>query len=69
MKEKSIQVYRCSGEGEAPWIVALHDGLAIEHIFAQYRNPVEAIRFALDVVAARLELPVMWPQWLKVVVA
>lgn len=67
MKRPTIQVYFCSGEGAAPWQVALHDGVAVERIFLQTRNHIEAIRYALYVVAGTLDLPVQWPQWLKVV--
>lgn len=68
MKNPTIQIYFCSGEGSAPWQVALHDGVAVSEIFLQTRNPIEAVRHALDVVAAALDLPVVWPVWLKVVV-
>lgn len=64
-----IEVYFCSGEGVAPWLVGLHDGKAIMQIYNQFRNPLDAIRYALDTVAATLDLPVVWPQWLKVVIA
>ncbi len=66
MKSPTIQVYYCSGEASAPWQVALHDGVAVERIFLQTRNPTKAVRHALDVVAVALNLPVVWPQWLKV---
>lgn len=62
-----IQVYFCSGEGVAPWLVGLHDGKAITRIYDQFRNPLDAIEYALDTVAAKVELPVVWPSWLKVV--
>lgn len=64
-----ILVYHCSGEGSQPWLVGLYDGHAVTQIYNQFRNPLEAIRFALDNVAAKVDLPVVWPQWLKVVVA
>lgn len=70
MKSPHIKIYFNNGENPAiPWHVALHDGVAVAQIYRQFRNPVDAIRFALDTVAARLDLPVLWPQWLKVVVA
>jgi len=69
MNTQTIQVYFCSGEARHPWQVALHDGKSVTAIYNQFANPVDAIRFALDTVAAKLDLPVLWPQWLKVVVA
>lgn len=64
-----IEVYFCSGEASAPWHVALHDGKAITAIYRQFREPMQAIRFALDTVSVALNLPVIWPTWLKVVLA
>ena len=64
----TIQVYLNSGDARQPWHVGLHDGAAISEIYSQFSNPLEAIRYALDTVSASLNLPVMWPQWLKVVV-
>ena len=69
MKTQTIQVYFNGGEARQPWHVGLHDGIAIAASYGMFRTPVEAIRFALDSVAANLDLPVIWPQWLKVVVA
>lgn len=65
----TIQVYFNAGEANMPWHVALHDGVAVAAIYCQFRNPLDAIQFALDTVAARLELPVVWPEWLKVVLS
>ena len=65
----TIQVYFNSGDARQPWQVALHDGVAVVAIYQQFRNPVEAIRYALDTVSAALNLPVIWPAWLKVVMA
>ena len=63
-----IQVYFNNGENAAqPWHVGLKNGKAIDDHFGSFRNPIEAIRFALDNVAERLELPVVWPDWLNVV--
>ena len=64
----TIQVYFTSGDARQPWHVAKHDGVSVVEIYRQFSNPLEAIRYALDTVSASLNLPVMWPQWLKVVV-
>jgi hypothetical protein len=69
MKQQTIQVYWNGHDSAAAWHVALHDGVAIAQIYRQFRNPLDAIRFALDVVATKLNLPVIWPEWLKVVIA
>jgi len=69
MKTQTIQVYFNNADARQPWLVGLHDGVAIAQIYRQFNTPVEAIRFALDTVAAALNLPVIWPQWLKVVLA
>lgn len=65
----TIQVYFNSGEARQPWHVAKHDGVSVVEIYRQFANPIEAIRFALDTVSAKLDLPVIWPTWLKVVLA
>lgn len=65
-----IEVYFNNGDDAAtPWHVALHDGKAITQIYNQFRNPLDAIQYALDTVAAKVELPVVWPAWLKGVLA
>jgi hypothetical protein len=66
VKSPTIQVYWNGHDISRPWIVSLHDGVAVERIFLQTRNPTKAVRHALDVVAVALNLPVVWPQWLKV---
>jgi hypothetical protein len=65
VKSPTIQVYWNGHVISRPWIVSLHDGVAVERIFLQTRNPTEAVRHALDVAVA-LNLPVVWPPWLKV---
>lgn len=69
MRTETIQVYFNGGDAGRPWHVALHDGVSVVEIYRQFRNPVDAVRYALDSVATVLDLPVLWPQWLKVVVA
>ena len=62
-----ILVYFCSGEAAAPWLVGLHDGVAVTQIYQQFRNPVQAIRYALDTVATKIKVPVVCPDGPKVV--
>lgn len=64
---QTIQVYWNGHDITQPWLVGLHDGTAIAQVYDQFRNPLDAIRFALDTVAAKVELPVVWPAWVKVV--
>lgn len=63
---QTIQVYFNSHDITQPWIVALHDGVAVTKIYQQFRNPVQAIRYALDTVATKIKVPVVWPDGLKV---
>ncbi len=65
----TIQVYFNSGNPVKPWHVGIHDGKAIAQSFGTYRTPIEAIRYALDTISAQNNLPVVWPEWLKVVIA
>lgn len=56
----TIKVYCNPGENaNRPWHVGLHDGFCIVDHFAAFRNPIDAINFALD--GIDLELPVIWP--------
>ena len=64
-----IEVYFCSGEAAAPWLVGLHDGVSITKIYQQFRNPFVAIQYAKNLVATKVKLPVVWPDGLKAVVA
>lgn len=69
-QEPKIAVYFNSGQDAAnPWIVGLKVGRAYDDQYGRFRNPLDAIQYALDVVAERTDLPVIWPTWLKVVVA
>jgi hypothetical protein len=67
-KTPTIQVWFNSGEARAPWHVGIHDGTAIAETFSRFSEPVSAIRYALDTVSESLELPVIWPENLKVIV-
>lgn len=69
MKAQTIQVYFNNADARQPWFVGLHDGVAIAQIYSQFNTPIEAIRFARGTVAASVNLQVIWPQWLKVVLA
>ena len=61
-----IEVYFCSGEAAAPWLVGLLDGVSITKIYQQFRSPGVAIQYAKNAVAAKVNLPVVWPDGLKV---
>ncbi|MCB0105173.1 MAG: hypothetical protein KDE53_04680 [Caldilineaceae bacterium] len=64
----TIQVYFNAGENaNRPWTVGLHDGISIVEIFGKFATPISAIRCAFD--ETPMNLPVFWPEWLKVVVA
>lgn len=67
MKQSTIQVWFNSGEAQKPWHVGLHDGVAVAETYRRFPEPVMAIRYALDEVSAKMELPVLWPEWVKVV--
>ena len=70
MTEQKIVVYFNNGENASePWHVGLKDGRAYAGDYGRFRNPLDAIEYALDVVAERTDLPVVWPKWLSVVVA
>lgn len=67
-QEPKIAVYFNAGENAAePWHVGLKVGRAIDAQYGRFRNPLDAIAYALDVVAHRTDLPVIWPDWLNVV--
>lgn len=67
-QEPKIAVYFNAGENAAePWHVGLKVGRAIDAQYGRFRNPLDAIAYALDVVASRYDLPVIWPEWLNVV--
>lgn len=69
MNESVIQVYFSNGSNaNKPWHVGLKNGRAIDAHYGDFSTPVEAIRHALDTVAERLDLPVLWPTDLKVVI-
>jgi hypothetical protein len=63
---QTIQVYFNSHDITQPWIVALHDGVSITKIYQQFRSPGVAIQYAKNAVAAKVNLPVVWPDGLKV---
>lgn len=57
----TIKVYFNAGENATrPWHVGLHNGRCLIDHFAAFRNPIEAILYALDKV--KLDLPVIWPE-------
>lgn len=67
-QEPVIAVFFNNGENaQEPWHVGLKVGRAIDAQFGRFRNPLDAITYALDVVSSREGLPVIWPEWLKVV--
>lgn len=68
-KQQTISVWFNNGaSAKTPWHVGLHDGVAIAETFGSYSNPAEAIRQAMPVSAER-HLPIVKPDWLKVVLA
>lgn len=63
-----IAVYFSNGENaNTPWHVGLKVGRAVDDHYGSFRNPLDAITHALDNVAEALDLPVVWPEWLRVV--
>ena len=61
-QEPVIAVYCNPGQNAAqPWIVGLKVGRSFDAQYGEFRSPIDAIRYALDVVSKRYDLPVIWP--------